>query len=134
MTQDKIVKAMMDGWIFVCAMCEKFWEGRDLKLTKSDGTPRCSSNHNCGSPSCGGNFHDYSGPINSFEGFCYVCGKKSDYALVPKVEGKEILCKVNGSKRLIGVCEKHVKLVNILKPHGVGEYVDSVRKPEIKGR
>jgi len=109
MTRNDIVRAMQSGWIFVCAACDRLWEGKELNLKQEDGSFRCTSKKGCKSPASGGNFCDYQGPITNFSNFCYICGGKADYGLYPEeING---LYRVNGSRKVIGVCEKHKNLI-----------------------
>lgn len=101
-TRDKVLEAMQCGWIFVCAMCNKLWEGVGKDLKKDGGEQRCTSLTGCASPSYGGNFHDYKGVISNFEGFCYVCGAASDHVI-----------HIDNCNKKIGVCKTHLKLVNM---------------------
>ena len=85
----------------MCATCPRYWEGRDRGLPGD----RCTSKTPCGSPLAGDDFHEYAGPMTSFDRWCFICG--SDPACVIAKPG---------SSRRFGVCEKHKKMLPALKP------------------
>ena len=63
---------------FICAHCEKFYEGVDRQLRFPNGLYRCTSVSGCSSPMEGGTFHEYKGPLSDCKRhFCYVCGQQS---------------------------------------------------------
>lgn len=89
------------GLSAVCATCRKYWEGREKGLPE----PRCTAQTSCGSPLAGDDFHEYDGPITEFDRWCFVCAESSRYGV-----------SVRGRKRIVGVCDKHVRLLADLKP------------------
>lgn len=93
--------AIKSGLSAVCSTCRKYWEGREKGLPE----PRCTAVSKCGSPLAGDDFHEYDGPMTEFDRWCFVCAKESKYGL-----------KVRSGKRLIGVCDVHVRLLADLKP------------------
>lgn len=93
--------AVKSGLSAVCATCRKYWEGREKGLPE----PRCTAVSKCGSPLAGDDFHEYSGPITEFDRWCFVCAAASKYGVT-----------VRGRARVVGVCEKHVRLLADLKP------------------
>jgi hypothetical protein len=97
----KVAQAVQGGLSTVCATCTKYWEGRDLGLPGD----RCTAKSPCGSPLAGGDFHEYVGPMTSFDQFCFVCGEDV-VALINK----------RGSVRRFGLCAKHKQMVANLKP------------------
>jgi hypothetical protein len=93
--------AVASGLSAVCSTCRKYWEGRERGLPE----PRCTAVSKCGSPLAGDDFHEYEGPMREFDRWCFVCAKESKYAL-----------KMREGKRLIGVCDTHVRMLADLKP------------------
>lgn len=93
--------AVKSGLSSVCATCTKYWAGRERGLPE----PRCTAVSKCGSPLAGDDFHEYEGPIREFDRYCFVCAQPSKYGI-----------KVRDGKRLVGVCDTHVRLLADLKP------------------
>ena len=93
--------AVKSGLSAVCSTCRKYWEGREKGLPE----PRCTAVSKCGSPLAGDDFHEYDGPIREFDRWCFVCAKQSKYGIA-----------VRDRKRVVGVCETHVRLLADLKP------------------
>lgn len=91
---------MATGTCFVCSMCERYWEGKDIVKNggKIDGQI-CTAPEFCGSPLVSDVFHLYRGPIVNFEERCFVCGERSAFSI-----------RVRDIVRPIGVCTKHVKV------------------------
>jgi hypothetical protein len=135
-TKEQVLGEMKTGLIFVCAMCKKYWEGKEKGLKRWDNTVRCTSQNGCGSPSSGGAFNDYDGPILNFKNLCYVCGEQSNYAL------RGVISESSISSKVIGVCEKHLDLVKRLKineaskktVNGQSDRIDTVKNPVIIGK
>lgn len=93
----EVAEARSKGFAFVCAMC-----------TKLHAVPwRISSNcgvEDCGGPMSGKDFPRYIGDLEgNFVNWCFVCGQKNP----------EHAIKINGSKRYIGVCKKHLKMLTV---------------------
>lgn len=87
------VKAeIVSGLVFICAYCERYWQGKDKGL---DGCGRLD----CGSPMYGRMFEQYKGPFEKMGicCICYVCGKKRQY----KITRYENL-------KVIGLCGEHL--------------------------
>lgn len=106
------------GTSFVCAMCEWYWEGKEIR-TKSKrlidilrDDQLCTSTSSCGSPLAGDAFHEYKGPITDFEGHCFVCGAPSEFGV-----------KVRNLLRIVGVCKTHVEWFPRFVPQVKGEQV-----------
>jgi len=103
---DDIVKAVRSGVAFPCAMCLNWWRAKEEKkescMVFTGGKP-------CGGPMAGMAFPMYKGPLvdSNWTDFCFVCGEE----VVAAVE-------VKGSDRMLGVCKKHVGLLEKLKPSG----------------
>ena len=93
--------AVRSGLSSVCATCTKYWAGREKGLPE----PRCTAVTKCGSPLAGDDFHEYDGPLREFDRWCFVCAEDSKYGIT-----------VQGRKRVVGVCGKHVRLLADLKP------------------
>ena len=93
--------AVKSGLSSVCATCRKYWEGREKGLPE----PRCTAVSKCGSPLAGDDFHEYDGPMKEFDRWCFVCAQPSKYGIA-----------VRDHKRVIGVCETHVRVLADLKP------------------
>jgi hypothetical protein len=93
-------EAMRGGMSYVCAACRRYWEGR-LRGTGD----RCTAQDGCGSPIAGDDFHEYEGPITSFDRWCFVCAAAADFAVKPVGKG-----------RAIGVCRTHLKFMEDLVP------------------
>lgn len=93
--------AVKSGLSSVCATCRKYWEGREKGLPE----PRCTAVTKCGSPLAGDDFHEYDGPIREFDRWCFVCAQPSKYGIT-----------VRDRKRVVGVCETHVRVLADLKP------------------
>lgn len=104
----KMRLAVAGGLSIVCASCEKWWEGQDK------GLPGCIAADGCGSPLAGGTFHEYQGPMTTFDRWCFVCGADAEHAV-----------EVANESRIIGVCAKHLELFRELRP--VGKLVLPVR-------
>ena len=98
---DKVAAVIAKGLNTVCATCENYWKAHDLGLSK------CLAKDGCGGPMSGGDFHEYKGPMNQFDQFCFVCGNKPTHAI-----------RVSNSVRVIGCCSEHVEMVKRLKPEG----------------
>lgn len=99
----KVALAVSRGLSAVCATCEKYWDARD-KGVEGDA---CLAADGCGSPIAGDVFHEYRGPMTQFDKFCFACGNQATHAV-----------RVDMYVRVIGVCGKHVELVQTLKPEG----------------
>jgi len=96
---EKVATALKTGLCFVCALCEKYWEGIDR------GSHTCLSQGNCGSPIRGNEFDEYKGPLTELASKCFVCGNQSDFGVT-----------VRGKWKIIGVCKSHVDLIKKLSP------------------
>lgn len=96
-----VLAEVVSGTSFVCAMCERFWEG---KARRAEGLPSfekhpnqiCSSDRVCGSPFAGDVFSEYLGPLTDMTKRCFVCGGKPKFGV-----------RVRNLARVVGVCEKH---------------------------
>jgi hypothetical protein len=95
--------AIKSGLSAVCATCHKYWEGREKGLPE----PKCTAITKCGSPLVGDDFHEYDGPMTTFDRWCFVCADKAKYGVT-----------VRGRKRVIGVCQAHIKVFGELSPVG----------------
>ena len=96
----KIGLAVQGGLAAVCATCTRWWEGQDR------GQATCTAVDGCGSPLRGDDFHEYNGPLTSFERWCFRCGASSDYLVILADPGR----------RHVGVCRDHVAMFNELRP------------------
>lgn len=98
----QVMVEVRTGTSYVCAMCDKFWEGKEIrakthaKLNIVTEGQLCTAKTGCGSPFAGDVFHEYSGPLNRFDSVCFVCGDKAKFAI-----------RVKNLIRVMGVCEKH---------------------------
>jgi len=97
----EVLAEVASGTSFVCAMCIKYWKGKDLRNRKNwpdflRWNQLCSAEKPCGSPFAGDVFSEYEGPLTSLERICFVCGKDSEYGV-----------RVRNLVRVIGICEKH---------------------------
>lgn len=99
----KVALAVSGGLSAVCSTCEKYWDARDKGIPGD----ACLATDGCGSPIAGDVFHEYRGPMTQFDRFCFVCGNQATHAV-----------RVDMYVRVIGVCGKHVELVQTLKPEG----------------
>ena len=99
----KIALAVSQGLSIVCATCTKYWGARDMMVP--DG--RCLATDGCGSPIAGDVFHEYKGPLPSFDKSCFMCGADATHAI-----------RVIGNVRVVGCCATHVEKVKTLKPQG----------------
>lgn len=97
----KIGKAVSSGLSVVCATCNRYWEARDKGIP---GT-QCLAKSDCGSPLKGDDFHEYKGIITDLARWCFVCGNDSRFGI-----------RLQHRRRVIGVCEDHIKLLNELRP------------------
>jgi hypothetical protein len=100
----KVAQAVQNGLSHVCALCSKYWKARDLGVPGD----QCLSVDKCGSPLVGDDFHEYEGPLNVFERWCFVCGEKSKYGV-----------KAKNRPRILGVCADHIRFFSNLDavPH-----------------
>lgn len=98
----KVCEAAARGLSVYCSSCKKYWAARE------QGVPgdQCLSRERCGSPIAGDDFHEYDGPITDYMRFCFVCG-----AGTPRYGAQ-----VEGKQRIIGVCAKHVRMLEELEP------------------
>jgi len=103
LTEDKIAMAVARGLSVVCATCERYWQARDFNIPDN----KCLANDGCGSPIAGDVFHEYKGPMVSFDQWCFVCGANSTHAI-----------RVDNSARVVGCCRDHVGLIKTLKAEG----------------
>lgn len=87
----RVAKAIPTGLVYVCCLCERWYEGEDKDLKTLDGVPRCNSTGQCGSPVDGKSFDEYRGPMKGYLlKYCYVCGiENPEKALEPKVSGAQ---------------------------------------------
>ena len=98
----KVCEAAAKGLSIYCASCKKYWNAREQGVAGD----RCLSRERCGSPIAGDDFHEYEGPITDYMRFCFVCG-----AGTPRYGAQ-----VQGKQRIIGVCAKHVRMLEELEP------------------
>lgn len=89
------------GLSAVCATCTKYWRGREQGLPE----PQCTATTKCGSPLASDDFHEYEGPLQQFERFCFVCAAPSKYGIT-----------VHGRVRVIGVCRTHITMLVNVQP------------------
>lgn len=109
----KVATEVAVGTSYVCAMCTKYWEGKEIRsLGKRLNIVRdgqlCTAQDGCGSPFAGDVFHEYDGPLVEFESFCFVCGGQSTHGV-----------RVRNLVRVIGVCDKHSTWIKdgCFRPH-----------------
>ena len=109
---------MQSGLSTVCATCSRYWEGRERNLPGD----RCTARTPCGSPLAGDDFHEYSGPISSFDNWCFICGDEPACAIAKP-----------GSKRRFGVCARHKQMLPNLRPVDVTVAPDAAPLVNIGG-
>lgn len=81
----------------VCAQCVLFWRARAKGLS--------SCGQDCGGPISGRDFPQYQGSITVFDSFCFVCRDDS------------VCCvKIPESSRQFGVCKRHLRFLDALRP------------------
>ena len=85
--------ALQTGLSPICASCERYWEGIDK------GESGC--NRPCGGPLANQAFPEYKGPMTNFERFCFACVAEADFGI-----------KQPDSDRVLGVCRKHLRLLD----------------------
>lgn len=109
--------AVASGVSFVCAHCFNFWEAHQRGL---DQCLASAQGNTCTGPIGGGTFPFYRGPMEShLANLCFVCGARADAA-----------CQVDGQTRLIGVCSKHVHMLETYSSEGKPPpFVTNVRVP-----
>ena len=78
---------LREGRPITCATCSHMWRARDAQA-ESCGQPKC-----CG-PLWGGDFPSYSGPLRTFEAWCFRCGESSTHG-------------VQVNQRVFGMCDEH---------------------------
>jgi len=100
---DRVAVYVAQGVSPVCAVCLRFWRGREFGLP---GT-RCTAVDDCGGPIKGDTFHEYEGPMSEgrFSDWCFVCARESKYGIL-----------VSGRERIVGVCEEHVEYLRSMQP------------------
>ncbi len=101
-----IVEAMQQGVGFVCAHCDKFWEGA------RNGLHHCMAAEQrkpCVGPISGGTFPEYSGPLEEvMSDHCFVCGHRATHSVIH--QGAV-------DSRKVGVCDTHLEW---LRDYSVG--------------
>lgn len=103
------------GTSFVCAMCTKYWAGKEIRTTTKKLIHRirddqlCTADRDCGSPLGGDVFTAYDGPLTDFARFCFVCGNASEFGV-----------RVRNLVRVVGVCETHAKWFPHFEPKPKG--------------
>lgn len=103
--------ALSRGLSSVCSSCEHWWEAADRGLSN------CGKD--CGGPIGGRDFPLYKGPRTRLDNTCFAaCVSTSDY--VVRIPGG----------RDIGVCSKHLKLLDSLEPEARENLVVEVRSPQ----
>ncbi len=112
----KVAVAVSKGLSAICASCTKYWDARDRGVPGD----QCLAVKGCGSPLAGDCFHEYAGPLSDLSKLCFVCGGVPKYGL-----------RVGRLVRVIGVCEKHVKMVHGVRAEGQNTepQIDGAPKP-----
>ncbi len=73
----------------------------------------------CGSPLKGDDFHEYSGPIDDFGRWCFVCGEDATHGV-----------RVKGRVRSVGMCTNHLKYLTELRSV---DAIDVAVQSEVRG-
>ena len=103
----RVRAAVVAGLSPVCGTCSHYWTAQDK------GAALCGKD--CSGPIAGKAFPEYSGPMTNFERFCFACTSDSDYGIRQPNED-----------RVIGVCQKHLKLLDRYVPENKGQAVVEV--------
>ena len=95
-----IVTDVASGLAYVCAMCTKWRRAADRGDSQCEAV---AAGKSCGGPLSGMTFPEYEGPLESamMSRFCFRCGQKSTAGV-----------RLNGGSRILGLCEKHVDMLN----------------------
>lgn len=93
-THDMIAAEVRAGLSYVCATCERYWDGRLKGLAGF----RCTSIEPCGGPLGGMLFPQYRGALTSFDLLCFVCGSPACGA-------------VGDGNRMFGFCSQHAPML-----------------------
>lgn len=93
----------------VCSTCDKYWDARNRNIP----APKCMSTSNCASPIGGGTFHEYEGPMPSFEMFCIICGEFPHAHLL-----------VGKSLKKFAICKEHLDFARTLSPMHIDDHED----------
>jgi hypothetical protein len=98
----------LSRYVFLCQTCDRLKEGFAAGMqgcTAMD--PRVGP---CAGPLGRMDFPKYQGPLHGLKDkFCYVCGAQSIAGLVVKVDGE---------RRLIGICKAHLEEAKSMGPAG----------------
>ena len=95
--------AIEAGFSFVCAMCAHLHAGR--KQSASWAHTKCTGD-GCVGPLGGQSYPKYEGPIKyALSSFCCFCGEPNPGHLISSNKPG------NDKSRMLGVCDKHLKLV-----------------------
>jgi hypothetical protein len=89
--------ALRDRVVFACAMCERYWWGKDRGLPYCEAT---AMGDECGGPLAGLTYPRYLGPLTDFVPQCFVCGDPSD----AMIEKNAI---AHPGARALGICKAH---------------------------
>ena len=96
LSRNDIAIARAHGVSFVCATCDRYWDGRRRRLPGY----QCTTTVPCGGPIAGKVFPEYKGPVTDLTTVCFVCGQEATHGVRP-----------HGDTKAVGCCEKHLKLV-----------------------
>lgn len=101
-----VQKLLREGYAFPCAFCKKLWKA------KAKGFDECvvafMPEKSCGGPIAGMSFPMYEGPlsITALATRCFRCGEPAVEAVTSRLQ----------PTRYIGVCKKHLLLLERLVP------------------
>lgn len=100
--------ALAKGFTFVCATCRLYHEARVRGL---EGCLAAHRGDKCFGPFKAGAYPKYDGviPRNRLHSICFACGARS-------TAGIEI--KTNGEVEIIGICDKHLPLLDSMSAGG----------------
>jgi hypothetical protein len=91
--------ALREGVVWVCAMCDRYWWGRERGLPYCEATARGEA---CCGPWGGDTYPQYQGVLaGHLAGYCFLCGAASHAGI-----------SVGGRPGMVGVCAGHEPLVH----------------------
>ena len=93
-----VTAARAEGVTWVCAMCDRYWWGRERGLPYCEATARGEA---CCGPWGGGTYPQYQGPMKGcLAGYCFLCGAASTGWVT-----------VGDGPGAVGVCQGHEAMV-----------------------
>ena len=99
-----VVKSLLEqGFAFECSYCQRMWAAKSTGLDSCG--PMIPDGNPCGGPMSGMSFPYYKGPLTRefIVGHCFRCGAEAESTIAQ-----------NGGA--VGVCDKHIHLVEQLIP------------------